>query len=68
MTADFEITWHGSVATVEPQTRAARAWVRDNVAPDVPRWVRGAVAIDASGFDRLAACIAQDGLTYAERY
>lgn len=58
---DFTLSFHGSVWLLCPHSEDARAWVREFVAPDVPRFGR-AVAIDSRNIDAALEAIRANGL------
>lgn len=58
---DFELTNHGSIATLKPLTDEARDWIADHIPDDAQFW-NDAVAIEPRYVDQILHGIYNDGL------
>jgi hypothetical protein len=64
---DFCITYHGTVATLDVLSGAAREWVEENVQTEPWQWLgRSRVGIDPGYAEELRAALAEAGFSDAE--
>ena len=64
---DFLITYHGTVATLDLLSNAAREWVEENVATERWQWLgRSRLGIDPGYAEELRAALAEAGFSDAE--
>jgi hypothetical protein len=61
-TADFRVTYHGTITTITPLSDACREWVEENVA--IEPWQRfgNAIAIEPRYVEQLAEAMIEEGL------
>jgi hypothetical protein len=59
---DVRIVAHGSVTMIHPLTKAALAWVRENVALESWAWFGGGFACEPRYVDDLIDGMAEEGL------
>ena len=59
---DIKIEQHGTVATLQPLTGAARQWVEANVITEPWQWLGGRLCIDPAYANDIAAGAVNDGL------
>jgi hypothetical protein len=61
-TADFRVTYHGTLTTITPLTDRCREWVETNV--EIEPWQRfgNAIAVEPRYVEQLAEAMIEDGL------
>jgi hypothetical protein len=61
-TADFRVTYHGTVTTVTPLPERCREWVETNV--EIEPWQRfgNAIAVEPGYVEQVAEAMIEDGL------
>ena len=59
---DFNVTDHGSLTILEPQTTAAKEWADEHFPEDAQNWANGTV-IERRYFEPVYEGILADGLT-----
>jgi hypothetical protein len=60
--ADFRVTYHGTVTTMTPLSNRCREWLEENV--DIEPWQRlgNAIAVEPRYVDQLAEAMIEEGL------
>jgi hypothetical protein len=61
-TADFRVTYHGTITTITPLSDACREWVEANV--EIEEWQRfgPSIAIEPRYVEQLAEAMIEEGL------
>jgi len=61
-TADFRVTYHGTITTVTPLTDRCREWIEENV--EIEPWQRfgSAIAVEPRYVEQLAEAMIEQGL------
>lgn len=62
--ADFHITYHGSVATLDILSEGVREWIEENVAYEPWQWLgRRSLAIEPRMIETIHTALAEAGFT-----
>jgi hypothetical protein len=61
-TADFRVTYHGTVTTITPLSDRCREWLEENV--EIEAWQRlgSSIAVEPRYVDQLAEAMIEEGL------
>jgi hypothetical protein len=61
-TADFRLTYHGTITTITPLTERCREWVEENVEIEPWRRFGNAIAVEPRYVQQLAEAMIEGGL------
>lgn len=61
--ADFRITYHGSVATLDVLSEGVREWVEENVAYEPWQWLGRSLAIEPRMMETIHTALTEAGFS-----
>ncbi len=62
---DVKVVWHGSVASLEPMTKAAKQWMDENLRVEGWQWLGNMLCIEPRYADEIAGGMQAAGLVVA---
>ena len=61
--ADFSVSYHGTITLLEPLTQACREWLCDNVSVEDWQWFGPRLAVEPRYLDYLVGALNEEGFT-----